>query len=156
MCAESEEGPMSYPPPSGAGQSYDEPPYGPNGSAGSPGQFQPSQPNQSIPAAPENRRGRRWRRITLGAVVAVAAVLSLFLTVNRQNQPPTTTSNSYPVHVRSTFLTSCETNGSQAICDCTLSWFEQHVSYQQFEQDQTDVNQGSQPVDIGSAERACR
>jgi hypothetical protein len=103
----------------------------------------------------------------LGVAASIATILTLFLTLGQQqNNTPspgsgggsgdtTTSSNAYPANVQSNFLNSCEVNGSPSVCECSLSWFEQHVSLSQFEQDESELEQGGQPADITSVEQAC-
>ena len=147
---------MSYPPPSNQGQPQYE--YGPSG-------YRPPPPPD---ATAEHHRRRRKNRITAGAILGTAAsiatILTLFITLDQQPQQnnipnnnigQNTPATAYPVNVQSNFLNSCETNGPQNVCECSLTWFEQHISLSQFEQDETDIEQGASPVDISNVERAC-
>jgi hypothetical protein len=118
-----------------------------------------SQPEQS---------GRK-RKITFGAALggaaSVATILTLFLTVGQQSPQPqshttndngtTTPANIYPVNVQTNFLNSCEANGSRQVCECSLTWFEQHVTIPRFQQDENAVDQGLLPDDFASVETAC-
>jgi hypothetical protein len=120
------------------------------------------------PADGKPKRSKRTK-ITAGAILggaaSIATILTLFLTLDQQPQPQqqnspnhngvATAANAYPVNVQSNFLNSCESNGSVSVCECSLSWFQQHVPMSQFEQDETDIEQGGSPVDIASVERAC-
>jgi hypothetical protein len=147
---------VSYPPPSSQGQPQYE--YGPSG------YLPPPQPDAT---AAEHHRRRRKNRITAGAILGTAAsiatILTLFITLDQQpqqnnipnNDGHNTPATAYPVNVQSNFLNSCETNGPQNVCQCSLNWFEQHVSLSQFEQDETDIEQGASPVDITNVEQAC-
>ncbi len=131
-----------------------------------------SSPPPSTPADPpqpagEHKRRKRKNKITAGAILgsaaAVAAILTLFLISDQQPQPPprapsgnrVTIPDAYPANVQTNFLTSCEATGPAAVCECSLSWFQQHIPISQFEQDETELEQGRSTVDIGSVEQAC-
>lgn len=162
---------MSYQPPSTPGQppyGGQPPPYGQQPQYGPPGYYPP--PPQQPPDEDEQRRRSRKKKYTaagiLGAAASIATILTLFITLDQQPQPTntsntndggsgTTVANAYPVNVQSNFLNSCEANGSQSVCECSLSWFEQHVPISRFEQDETEIEQGGQPADIVSVEQAC-
>ncbi|HEX4705308.1 MAG TPA: hypothetical protein VH352_24485 [Pseudonocardiaceae bacterium] len=140
---------MSYPPASAPGDD----PYG--------------DPRYSVP--PERNGPTRKQKVTFGTALGIAAsiatILTLFLTLG-QEQPQqsntprggagtVTPANVYPANVQANFLNSCEASGPQSVCECSLSWFQNHVGIQQFEQDETDVNQGFQPADVANVQAAC-
>jgi len=114
---------------------------------------------------PEQDGKRRFTfGAALGGTVLVAAIITLFLTVGEQQPQPqhTTDSNSvatpangYPVNIRTNFLDRCEANGSHQVCQCSLTWFEQHVPMPRFQQDETEAEQGLMPADFASVESAC-
>jgi hypothetical protein len=155
---------MSYPPPSTPGQPS---PYGQQPQYGQPGYYPP--PPQQRPDGDERKRRSRKKKYTaagvLGVAASIATILTLFITLDQQPQPnngpntgggsATTPANVYPVNVQTNFLNSCEANGSPQVCECSLSWFEQHVTLSQFEQDETELEQGGQPADIVSVEQTC-
>jgi hypothetical protein len=135
----------------------------------SPGQG-PYDPRYNMPAEPPGRTRRQ--KVTFGTALGVAAsiatILTLFLTLGQQpsQQQSTVPKNAdtgtaatpvniYPASVQTNFLNSCEANGSAWICQCSLSWFEQHVGINQFNQDEIEVDQGNVPADITSVEQAC-
>ena len=100
----------------------------------------------------------------LGGAASVATIITLFLTVGQQPQPEqhttngigmTTPANVYPVNVQTNFLNSCEANGSRQVCECSLTWFQQHVPMPRFQQDETNAEQGLMPADFASVESAC-
>jgi hypothetical protein len=113
--------------------------------------------------------GDRRRKFTFGAALggaaSVATIITLFLTVGQQQPQPrqlttngngtTTPANIYPVNVRTNFLNSCEANGSRQVCECSLTWFEQHVPMPRFQQDEAEAEQGLMPADFVSVETAC-
>lgn len=117
----------------------------------------------------EQNTGDRKRKITFGAALggaaSVATVITLFLTVGQQQPQPqqhttndngtTTPANIYPVNVQTNFLNSCEANGSRQVCECSLTWFEQHVPMPRFQRDENAVEQGLLPDDFASVESAC-
>jgi hypothetical protein len=63
----------------------------------------------------------------------------------------------------STYLSSCEANGSHTgtFCQCTLTWLEGHVTYSRLIQDVTafaeDQRQqtSAPPVDVNEADNSC-
>jgi len=152
---------VSYPPPSTPGQP---PPYGQQPQYGQPGSYPPP---QQRPDEDEQRRRSKKKKYTaagvLGVAASIATIITLFITLDQQPQPnngpngnnATTPANAYPINVQSNFLNSCETTGTPSVCQCSLSWFEQHVSLAQFEQDELDVAQGGQPVDVVSVRQTC-
>lgn len=90
----------------------------------------------------------------LTGVAVVVTFLVLFLTWDQQPAPPqqaTTPSGAYPGNVETSFLASCEANGPQSVCECSLAWFERNVPISQFE---ADIAQGGQP-DIAAVEQSC-
>jgi hypothetical protein len=107
---------------------------------------------------------KKWAA-ALSVAASVATILTLFITLGQQpqqNSTPstgggttTTSSGAYPVNVESNFLNSCEANAPVQACQCTLSWFETHVSLSQFQQDEVALGQGSEPPDIVDATQAC-
>lgn len=126
---------------------------------------QPSNQDQPPPDPAEHQRRRRKKRITAGAILGGAASIGVILTLfimltqqpQQQNNVPTnvgqnTPALAYPVNVETRFLNSCEANGPQKVCQCSLNWFEQHVPLSQFEE---DIEQGGLPVDISNVEQAC-
>jgi hypothetical protein len=98
------------------------------------------------------------RRLT----VVAALVLSLGLAGCSSAHPPTHSSTgsstppTYPASLRSDLVTSCESGGGTAqVCQCTLRYFERHVSAKQFEADEAQVSTGAQPKDLTAAVRSC-
>jgi hypothetical protein len=67
-------------------------------------------------------------------------------------------SSSYPANVQTNFLNACETNGSLAYCDCTLSQVEAHVSLGTFQTADAAINAGdtNYPSWLLDAATACR
>jgi hypothetical protein len=134
----------------------------------SPGQG-PYDPRYDVPAGPPGRTRRQ--KVTFGTALGVAAsiatILTLFITLGQQpsqqqstvpngNSADTATpANIYPAGTQANFLNSCEASGSARVCECSLSWFEQHVGINQFNQDEIEVDQGTLPADITSVEQAC-
>ena len=120
----------------------------------------------------ESGRGSRRKKLggALGAAASVATILTLFLTVGQNNHTSggspggssggssggtTQTQAAYPVNIQTNWLNSCEVNSTVATCECGLTWFEQNVPLQRFEQDQAEFNQGTEPADLVSARQAC-
>jgi hypothetical protein len=109
--------------------------------------------------------GKRKFGAMLGGAVSVATIITLSLTVGQQEPQPqqlttndngtTTSANIYPVNVQTNFLNNCEANGSRQICECSLTWFEQHVPMPRFQQDGAAAEQGLMPADFVSVESAC-
>jgi hypothetical protein len=64
----------------------------------------------------------------------------------------------YPAAVQQGWLNDCENSSSSfhtvPVCECELSYFENHVSAQQFEQDYGDTLPGVVPPELAGAE-AC-
>ena len=125
-----------------------------------------SQPEQDSPAQDGSDRKRKITfGAALGGAASVATIITLFLTVGQQQPQPqthttngngtTTPANIYPVNVQTNFLNSCEANGSRQVCECSLTWFEQHVPMPRFQQDENAVEQGLLPDDFASVETAC-
>ena len=115
---------------------------------------------------PEQDGRRRFSfGAALGGTALVAAIITLFLTVGQDQPQPrqhttdgnvlTTPANGYPVNIRTSFLDRCEANGSHQVCECSLTWFEQHVPMPRFQQDETEAEQGLMPTDFASVESAC-
>jgi hypothetical protein len=124
----------------------------------------------------ESGRGSRRKKLggALGAAASVATILTLFLTIGQNHSSPggssggspggssggspggtTQTQAAYPVNIQTNWLNSCEVDSTVATCQCGLTWFEQNVPLQQFEQDQAEFNQGTEPTDLVEARQAC-
>ncbi len=67
----------------------------------------------------------------------------------------TATISGYPVNIQTDFLNSCEVSGSQQVCQCDLTWYEQHISLARFEQDATEESEGITVPDAVDAQEAC-
>ncbi len=71
---------------------------------------------------------------------------------------PSTPSTLYPAAVQQSWLNDCENSSSSfhtvPVCECELTYFENHVSAQQFEQDYGDMPPGVVPPELAGAE-AC-
>lgn len=78
-----------------------------------------------------------------GAIVVVIVIVHI-----------TAHHSAYPTAAEQSWMSSCETinNNTPAICGCELSYFEQHVSYQQFEQDYGDMPPGVVPPELANVE----
>jgi len=63
--------------------------------------------------------------------------------------------STYPVNIQTNFLNSCEVNGSQQVCQCDLTWFEQHISLTRFEQDDAEESEGITSPDVVAAADTC-
>jgi hypothetical protein len=62
----------------------------------------------------------------------------------------------YPAAAQQNWLSSCEGNqDSASTCQCDLSYFEQHASYQQFEQYSGAIMPGVVPVQLDHAIEVC-
>jgi hypothetical protein len=122
---------------------------------------------ESSPGSPRMSGKKKW---TIGGALtgaaSIATILTLLITAgqssssqsqqgNGQSQGDSPAAVAYPVNIQTNFLNACEENGTQAACQCSLSWFEQHVSLQQFEQDDAEAGQGVTPSDLTLAEEAC-
>jgi hypothetical protein len=123
---------------------------------------------ESSPGSPRMSGKKKW---TIGGALtgaaSIATILTLLITAgqsssssqgqqgNGQSQGDSPATATYPVNIQTNFLNACEENGTQAACQCSLSWFEQHVSLQQFEQDDAEADQGITPPDLTLAEEAC-
>jgi hypothetical protein len=124
----------------------------------------------------ESGRGSRRKKLggALGAAASVATILTLFLTIGQNNHTSggspggssggspggssgatTQPQAAYPVNIQTNWLNSCEVDSTVATCECGLTWFEQNVPLQRFEQDQAEFNQGTEPADLVSARQAC-
>jgi hypothetical protein len=114
---------------------------------------------------PEQDGGRTRKFGAVLGAASVATIIVLFLTVGQQQPPPrqpttndngtTTAANIYPVNVQTNFLNSCEASGSRQVCECSLTWFRQHVPMPRFQQDEAAAEQGLMPADFVSVESAC-
>lgn len=108
-----------------------------------------------------------------GSLASIATILTLFITVgcssgssgsNGGNSssvtpppPVPTTQVAYPATVEQNYLSNCEQgNGNAAFCQCTLNWFEAHITYTQFlANDSMARRSGQTPADLTNAEDAC-
>ena len=124
---------------------------------------------------PQAGRGSRRKKLggALGAAASVATILTLFLTIGQNHGSSggssggpaggasggsggtTQTQAAYPVNIQTNWLNSCEVDSTVATCQCGLTWFEQNVPLQRFEQDQAEFNQGTEPADLVEARQAC-
>jgi hypothetical protein len=65
-------------------------------------------------------------------------------------------SYSYPVNLQNEWLSDCENNNfSVSSCQCKLSFFESHATYQQFEQDYSAMPPGVVPSQLSGASAGC-
>jgi hypothetical protein len=119
-----------------------------------------------------------------GTLAALASIVTIvgFFTAHHSPPPPTpptptptystpptltptpapTTPAVYQSNVANSYLSNCEQNISgPAFCQCTLNWFNAHVSQSQFMQDMAALNQYEQgvtsnpPPDMVKATVAC-
>jgi hypothetical protein len=87
----------------------------------------------------------RWKLSLLGLVLAALAGCG-----------GGSDSSGYPSDVRANFLKACEVKGSDKVCNCTLSWFEKHISLKRFEAADDAVRRGKgAPQWMYTAARAC-
>jgi hypothetical protein len=126
-------------------------------------------PSGYDPPPDQDANRKRRNKIAAGTVLtgaaSIATILTLFLTVGQQQPQPSTNTptgngvntpaNAYPVNVETNFLNSCEANGALSVCQCSLTWFEHHVSMARFQQDEADLTQGFTPADIANVTQAC-
>jgi hypothetical protein len=120
---------------------------------------------ESSSGSPRMSGRKKW---TIGGALtgaaSIATILTLLITAgqssqsqsgNGKSQGDSAVTAAYPVNIQTNFLNACEENGTQAGCQCDLSWFEQHVSLQQFEQDDAEADQGVTPPDLTLAAESC-
>lgn len=82
----------------------------------------------------------------LGITIVIVAVVG-----NIPNNPPTTR---YPAALQQEWLGDCESLSFNTApeCGCELSYFENHVSAQQFEEDYSAIPPGVVPPELAGAE----
>ncbi len=87
-----------------------------------------------------------------GATVAIVVVI----VISHHPTPVSPPNNTYPLAAQQSWMSSCETvnNNTEEICGCEWTYFEQHVSYPQFEQDYSETLPGVVPAQLANAE-AC-
>lgn len=102
-------------------------------------------------AQTERRRARRFRKIAIWALIITAVVIVIAVIGVIVLPPPAMT---YPAAAQRSWMNSCETgfNNTESICACELTYFVQHVSYAQFEQDYSDMPPGVVPPELANAE----
>jgi hypothetical protein len=112
----------------------------------------------------------------LGAIASLVTIVSFF-TAHSTSAPPSSlsqnpagsltypSSSAPPAHqstTSSSYMSNCEQNISgPSFCQCTLNWFEAHVTQSQFAQDLAQLQQwepsqaGDPPQDMVKATVAC-
>lgn len=121
----------------------------------------------------ESRRSFRdnpWMvTIIGGAIAAIIAAAAIGVWKGASHPEPTPSpgpsstgtqstlnSASYPLSVQQGWMNDCEgNNNSQAKCQCELTYFEQHASSQQFEQDYSAMPPGVVPSQLAGAAGQC-
>lgn len=110
--------------------------------------------------------------LILGIGASVVAILTFIFTYGHPStgvsQPPnsptatgsgtgTGTGNAYPPQAQQDWLNACEqtSNATVAYCQCELSYFEQHASYQVFEQEYGNMPPGVPPPQMANASNSC-
>jgi hypothetical protein len=125
--------------------------------------------NYSPPGSTGQQRPEKKGRVgsILVALAAIVTILTFILTyvVHSHNQtqptPPSPVPSSsgpgpYPQSIQQGWMNDCEgNNNSQAKCQCELSYFEQHASAQQFEQDYSAMPPGVVPPQLAGAAADC-
>jgi hypothetical protein len=107
----------------------------------------------------------------LNAYVAIAGVIIAYLTLaytvhwppfspatpNPRPPIPGSSPTPYPTDVQQAWLSACEqrNNTSVSLCQCELTYFEQHASLQVFEQDYGQVQPGTIPPHYADVVNVC-
>jgi hypothetical protein len=98
------------------------------------------------------------RQLLLAGVGFVALILAASVaTPSGQAGPPGPSGGGgssptpYPAAVQQRWLSDCEARTGAATCECDLSFFEQSVSYQQFEHDYSAVQPGAVPPELSGS-----
>jgi hypothetical protein len=125
---------------------------------------------QSASGRAQSNRRRKW---TIGGALGGAASLVTiitFLTANNgtsssQSNNTNTVSNggaaastaisAFPASIQTDFLNECELNSPQQVCQCDLTWYEQHISLARLQQDATEESEGITVPDAVAASDAC-
>jgi hypothetical protein len=115
---------------------------------------------------PRKNRASAFRTVASTATI-LAPLFILGCSASSSSSPATpptvgpatdiTAPAAYPASTDQNFISACEqtSNGDVAYCQCTLNWFQAHVTYTQFLADEDMVRAGQIPADVTSAENAC-
>jgi hypothetical protein len=107
--------------------------------------------------------------IILGIAASIATILGFLFGGSSPPTPPSPPVGSgsaaiggslpspYPAQVQQQWLNDCEqrNNTSVSFCQCELSYFEQHASYQVFEQEYGNSNPGVPPAQLANVSSSC-
>lgn len=140
--------------------------FGPGWWQGPDGRWYPSPPYQGPPGKPRkenNEPGRSFLGFLKAAPLIVKVLLAIFgggttitiiIVIGTAVSTPSPSPNPYPAAIGQGWLNDCEglSLNSPSKCECELSYFEQHVTAQQFEQDYGAMPPGVVPAQLAGAE----